>query len=154
MTTPFDFTDQNVVVVGGTSGINRGIAMHFSAAGANVAVASRSQHKVDDTVTALGKQGKAMGFAADVRDYAAVEAGFNQVADTWGAIDVVVSGAAGNFPAMASTLSPNGFKSVVDIDLLGTYHDGTGACQCCKSRCGYGDSVFGPGVGHRRHSRQ
>jgi NAD(P)-dependent dehydrogenase (short-subunit alcohol dehydrogenase family) len=41
---------------------------------------------------------------------------------SWGKIDVLVSGAAGNFPAAAASLSPNGFKSVVDIDLLGTFN--------------------------------
>jgi len=39
-----------------------------------------------------------------------------------GSIDVLVSGAAGNFPAAAAGLSPNGFKTVVDIDLLGTFN--------------------------------
>jgi NAD(P)-dependent dehydrogenase (short-subunit alcohol dehydrogenase family) len=40
----------------------------------------------------------------------------------FGPIDVLVSGAAGNFPARATDLSPNGFRAVVEIDLLGTFH--------------------------------
>ena len=50
MTTTFDFKDSNVFVFGGTSGINLGIARCFASAGANVAVASRSQEKVDAAV--------------------------------------------------------------------------------------------------------
>jgi NAD(P)-dependent dehydrogenase (short-subunit alcohol dehydrogenase family) len=51
-----------------------------------------------------------------------MEAAFGRAAETFGPIDVVVCGAAGNFPAPVDGISPNGFKSVVDIDLLGTFH--------------------------------
>ncbi len=123
MTLNIDYTDKTVVVIGGTSGINRGIAEMFAEHGANVAVASRNQDKVDNTISSLKKFGvKAMGFSADVRDFDALAAGVNDVKMNMGDFDVVVSGAAGNFPAMANDLSPNGFKSVVDIDLRGTFH--------------------------------
>ncbi len=120
MQTPWDFANKTVVVVGGTSGINRGIAEGFARSGARVAVASRSQVKVDDTVQALGDQG--FGFVADVRDFDALEKGFQSVVEKWGEVDVLISGAAGNFPALAKDLTPNGFKSVMDIDLLGSFH--------------------------------
>lgn len=118
-----DYSGQTVMVMGGTSGINRGVAELFAEAGAKVAVASRSQTKVDETVKALLSRGAdALGFVADVRDYSALEAGLQEVVEAFGPIDVLISGAAGNFPALAVDMSPNGFKSVVDIDLLGTYH--------------------------------
>lgn len=119
-----DFTGRNVVVIGGTSGINRGIARQFAARGANVAVASRSQDKVDDTIAELNGigGGKVAGFRCDVRKYEEVEAGLARVQADWGDIDVLVSGAAGNFPALAEDLSVNGFRTVVDIDLLGTFN--------------------------------
>lgn len=123
MSFEMNFSGKNVVVIGGTSGINRGIAELFAAKGANVAVASRSQDKVDDTVKALEALGaKAHGFAADVRNFEDIEAGIAKIAELWGSIDVLVSGAAGNFPAFAKDMSTNAFKSVVDIDLLGTFH--------------------------------
>jgi NAD(P)-dependent dehydrogenase (short-subunit alcohol dehydrogenase family) len=123
MAHPLDFTGKVVVVVGGTSGINRGIARCFAVHGANVAVASRTQQKVDDTVNELkGLPAQAMGFAADVREPDALEAGLRAVHERFGEFDVVVSGAAGNFPALANDLSWNGFKSVIDIDLRGTFH--------------------------------
>lgn len=123
MSLQLDFTGKVVVVVGGTSGIGRGIAERFGSLGAKVAVASRKQEKVDETVKALEQLGaEAMGFVVDVREPAAVDAGLQQVHERFGDFDVVVSAAAGNFPALTDNLSPNGFKSVVDIDLLGTFH--------------------------------
>jgi NAD(P)-dependent dehydrogenase (short-subunit alcohol dehydrogenase family) len=123
MKTAFDYSGAAVFVAGGTSGINLGIAKAFAAAGARVGVASRRQEKVDAAVAALGGTGGSpLGYTFDVRDAAAVEAGLAAFAAAAGPIDVVVSGAAGNFPALAAALSPNGFKAVVDIDLLGTFH--------------------------------
>jgi len=57
-----------------------------------------------------------------VRQAQAVADALASFARDRGPIDVLISGAAGNFPAAAMSLSPNGFKSVVDIDLLGTFH--------------------------------
>ncbi len=123
MTIKLNFRDKVVVVIGGTSGINRGIAELFARHGARVAVASRTKQKVDETVEALKKLGAdAMGFTADVREPEAIDAGLEGVYQRFGAFDVLVSGAAGNFPALADELSWNGFKSVIDIDLRGTFH--------------------------------
>ncbi|WP_223789619.1 SDR family oxidoreductase [Marinicella meishanensis] len=123
MKNPFDYRHKTVVVIGGTSGINRGIAENFAEQGARVAVASRSADKVNDTVAALKALGaKAMGFCADVRDLAAVSAGLASVAEAFGPFDVLVSGAAGNFPATVNGMSANAFRSVIEIDLLGTMH--------------------------------
>ena len=119
-TATFDFTGKNVFVVGGTSGINLGIAEAFAAAGARVAVASRKQEKVDAAVAKLGEG--ALGYVFDVRNYDDVAAAFAAFEAAAGKIDVLVSGAAGNFPAPALGISPNGFKSVIDIDLMGTFH--------------------------------
>ncbi|WP_096086333.1 SDR family oxidoreductase [Agaribacterium haliotis] len=119
----WDFSGQVVVVIGGSSGINRAIAEAFASAGAKLAVASRNRNKVDATVKALRELGAdATGFCADVRDPEALERGLAEAAERFGKFDVVVSGAAGNFPALASAMSSNAFKSVVDIDLLGTFH--------------------------------
>jgi NAD(P)-dependent dehydrogenase (short-subunit alcohol dehydrogenase family) len=120
----FNFNQKNVLVVGGTSGINRGIAENFARAGANVAVISRSQEKVDDTVQKIGALGakKVAGRAVDVRDAENLKHKIIELTEEIGRWHVVVSGAAGNFPALAMNMSANAFKSVVDIDLLGTFN--------------------------------
>jgi NAD(P)-dependent dehydrogenase (short-subunit alcohol dehydrogenase family) len=118
-----DFSGTTVFVAGGTSGINLGIAEGFAAAGARVAVMSRSQEKVDAAVARLQALGSpATGAAADVRDHAAVSSALQHGHEAFGYIDVLVSGAAGNFPAAARDMSPNAFRSVVEIDLLGSHH--------------------------------
>jgi len=120
---PFDFSGKTVFVAGGTSGINLGIAEAFAKAGARVAVMSRSPEKVAAAVAALQLHGgEARGFVADVRHYDAVDAALAEAEAAFGPIDVLVSGAAGNFPAPALGMSANAFKTVVDIDLMGTFH--------------------------------
>ena len=122
--TRFDYTAKNVVVVGGTSGINLQVAIQFAKAGANVTVASRSVDKVNAAVELLNQANPNaihLGVSFDVRDNDALTLGFDKIASTYGHIDVLISGAAGNFPASAAKLSPNGFKSVIDIDLIGSF---------------------------------
>jgi NAD(P)-dependent dehydrogenase (short-subunit alcohol dehydrogenase family) len=110
-------------IAGASSGINLGIAQRLAEAGAKVAILSRSADKIAaaaKTITDAGHE--AIGIAADVRDYAAVDAALAQTVETFGKIDIVVSGAAGNFVAPALGMSANGFKTVIDIDLMGTFH--------------------------------
>ena len=110
-------------VAGGSSGLNLGIAERFSELGANLVLVSRRQEKVDAAATMLtGRGGQALAIAADVRDYGAIEGAFAAAVDRFGTLDIVVSGAAGNFLAPVVELSANAFKTVVDIDLLGTFN--------------------------------
>ncbi|WP_139122376.1 SDR family NAD(P)-dependent oxidoreductase, partial [Veronia pacifica] len=124
MSATFNFKGKSVFIVGGTSGINLGIARGFARWGAKVAVASRKQEKVDAAVAELKELGaEAYGVTFDVRDSEAVVEGFKQVSGFFGgSIDVLVSGAAGNFPAQVNDMSTNAIRSVVEIDLLGTFH--------------------------------
>ena len=119
----YDGTGKTVLVSGGTSGINRGIARAFGQSGARVYVLSRSADKVADTVAELSALGPdAGGMPADVRDAGQIDAAFADCVERFGPIDVVVSGAAGNFPAKAQDISSNGFRAVLEIDVLGTHH--------------------------------
>ena len=119
---PGFLSGRNAFVAGGTSGINLAIAEALARAGARVAVLSRRQDKVDAAVQQLSAIGSARGYAADVRDYAAVEAALAAFHAAAGPMDIVVSGAAGNFVAPASGISSNGFRTVLEIDLLGTFN--------------------------------
>lgn len=119
----FNFTGRHVFVSGGSTGINFGIAEAFAKCGADIALISRNKDRVDAAVNALQVHGgKAYGVAADVRDVAAVEAALEASHKEFGDIDVLVSGAAGNFFATATGMSTNAFKAVVDIDLIGSFN--------------------------------
>jgi NAD(P)-dependent dehydrogenase (short-subunit alcohol dehydrogenase family) len=107
-------------LAGATSGINLAIAQRFVDLGAQVYVISRKPDKVQAAVALLGPS--AAGRAADVREFEAVEAAMQECVARWGAVDIVVSGAAGNFLARAADLSPKGFRTVIDIDLIGSFH--------------------------------
>ena len=107
-------------VAGGTSGINLGIARRFAELGAKIAVAGRDKDKAFNAAREIG--GGARGYACDVRDYAATRGVMEAVVEAFGPLDIVVSGAAGNFLASALGMSANGFRTVVDIDLNGTFN--------------------------------
>ena len=86
-------------------------------------LASRNQDKLQIAKAGIeAAGGVASTIAIDVRDYAAVEQAIARTRAEFGPIDIVVAAAAGNFPAPATGMSANGFKAVVDIDLLGTFH--------------------------------
>jgi len=105
------------------SRINLGIAKHFAALGAKVAICGRTQEKLDAAAKEIAEFGhETYTHACDVRDFEALQTAVTGCRDALGLIDVLVCGAAGNFPAPAIGLSPNGFKSVIDIDLLGSFN--------------------------------
>jgi NAD(P)-dependent dehydrogenase (short-subunit alcohol dehydrogenase family) len=110
-------------VTGGGSGIGQGMAERFAEHGASVMVAGRNQEKLDAAATAIRKHGGiAATHSTDVRDYEGIAAALKSTRDQFGEIDILVCGAAGNFPAPVLGMSANGFKAVIDIDLLGTFN--------------------------------
>jgi peroxisomal 2,4-dienoyl-CoA reductase len=110
-------------ITGGGTGICRGIALAFARHGCNVAIASRRPEHLDATAKEIAACGvRACALPADVRDAAAIGSAIDQAAHTFGRLDILVNGAAGNFLCRVEDLSPNGFGTVVDIDLKGTFH--------------------------------
>ncbi len=112
------------LVTGGGTGICRGIAAAFSRFGADVCIVSRKQDVLDATAAAIGAEtGRhPLAIAADVRDPDAIGRAVAATVERFGKLDTLVNGAAGNFLAPAAGLSANGFRTVVDIDLNGTFN--------------------------------
>lgn len=117
------YQGKTVFVTGGGSGINLGIAKGFAALGANLAICGRTQSKLDGAAKELEALGaRVSAHAADVRKPNELAAALTTCRETLGSVDVLICGAAGNFLVPAERLSPNGFKTVIDIDLLGSFN--------------------------------
>ncbi len=111
------------LVTGGGTGICRGIAQAYARLGADVCIVSRKQDVLDVTAKELSAAtGRTiLGVAADVRDPDAIANAVKATVERFGKLDTLVNGAAGNFLAPAAALSPNGFRTVIDIDLNGSF---------------------------------
>lgn len=128
---------QVALVTGGGSGICAGIAGALAAHGARVAITGRTQAKLDvvaEKIAAAG--GECLAVAADVRRPEALAAVMTAIEGRWGQLDVLVNGAAGNFLAPAAALSTNGFGTVIDIDLKGTFNACKAALPLLERRGG------------------
>jgi NAD(P)-dependent dehydrogenase (short-subunit alcohol dehydrogenase family) len=136
-------------VTGGGSGIGQRMAERFAEHGAKVMLLGRKQEKLDAAAAAIRKAGgTAETSSADVRDYPAVEAALKKTHDQFGPIDVLVAGAAGNFPAPVLGMSANAFKAVIDIDLLGTFNTFRASHQFLRKP---GASIIAISASHATH---
>lgn len=112
-----------VFITGGGTGIGLRIAERFAEHGAKLMLAGRRLEKLEAAKENIASRGGTVSISAlDVRDYSALELALEDTHRELGLIDVVIAGAAGNFPAPVLGMSSNGFKAVVDIDLLGTFN--------------------------------
>jgi NAD(P)-dependent dehydrogenase (short-subunit alcohol dehydrogenase family) len=112
--------DKVTLITGGGTGLGKAIARIFARYGAKVNIASRSKEHVESTATEIGNQ--TIPFVCDVRSPEQVENTINQVISNWGHIDILINNAAGNFIAPAVSLTPNGWKTIIDIVLNGSYY--------------------------------
>jgi peroxisomal 2,4-dienoyl-CoA reductase len=113
---------QVALVTGGGTGIGLGIAELLAALGAHVVLASRKRETLEAAAARIRTAGGLATVATvDVRDAESVGHMVSQVAQELGRIDLLVNNAAGNFYAPSATLSPNAWRSVVEIDLFGTF---------------------------------
>ena len=114
---------QIALVTGGATGIGKEICRILGAHGARITMASRKQENLERAARELREEGIDVSFGVcDVREPDAVRSVVEEVVAQRGGLDIVVNNAAGNFPAPMSSISANGFKAIVDIDLLGTYN--------------------------------
>ncbi len=117
------FDGQAVVVTGGGTGLGKAIAVEFGRLGAAVGILSRgAEHRADGVAAVEAVGGRALGAACDIRQPDTVTAAFDAVEAEFGLPATLVNNAAGNFPVPAEDMSPNAWRTVVDIVLNGTYY--------------------------------
>ena len=136
-------------VTGGGSGIGQRMAERFAEHGAKVMIAGRKQEKLDVAASAIREHGgHAETSAVDVRDYDKMAAALQRTRAELGPIDIVVCAAAGNFPAAVAGMSANGFKAVIDIDLIGTFNTCRAAYEHLRKP---GASIISISANHAQH---
>lgn len=110
------------LLTGGASGIGFEISTHFGQHGASIAIMGRRKTVVDSAVASLRSLGiPAVGFAGDVRKQEDAKRVIESTIEQYGKLDILVNAAAGNFLVSPEDLSPNGFRTVIDIDSVGTF---------------------------------
>ena len=111
-----------VLVTGGGTGIGRRIALEAADLGATVVVAARRQEPLEAVVAAITDAGgQADWMTLDIRDADAVEEAAATMVERYERIDGLVNNAGGQFPSRAEDISPNGWRTVVDLNLNGTF---------------------------------
>ena len=115
--------DKTIVITGGGTGLGKSMATRFAELGANLVITSRRQDVIGNTAEELRQYGgKVLAITCDVRDPEQVQSMVDQTVSELGSIDILLNNAAGNFISPTEDLSPNGFKTVVDIVLNGTFN--------------------------------
>jgi NAD(P)-dependent dehydrogenase (short-subunit alcohol dehydrogenase family) len=116
------FDGQVVVVTGGGTGLGKAMAVEFARLGAGVAILSRKEEHRAAGVAAIESVGsKAAGISCDIRQPDQIAEAFDAVESQLGVPSVLVNNAAGNFPVPAEDMSPNAWRTVIDIVLNGTF---------------------------------
>ena len=121
----FSVEGQRAIITGASSGIGRVIAEAFAADGADVIVCSREQDNVDPVAEEINdsdRPGEALAVECDVTDRGAVESLVEATVEEFGGLDCLVNNAGASFMAGFDDISENGWETIVDINLHGTYH--------------------------------
>ncbi len=116
------FKDKIVLVTGGGSGIGYTIAKQYLELGATVYIASRNKEKIDKAIAELSKIGNVKGAITDIREPEHIEKLAQQIKEESGRLDILVNNAGGQFPSAAENISYNGFKAVINNNLIGTFY--------------------------------
>ena len=116
------YQGQSVIVTGGGTGLGKAIAVEFARLGASVAIFSRkAEHRAAGVAAVEAAGGRAFEHEVDIRQPDTIAAGFDAVEAELGLPATLVNNAAGNFPVPAEDMSPNAWRTVVDIVLNGTF---------------------------------
>lgn len=129
-------------ITGGGGGIGLEIASCYARLGASVAIAGRNEERLQSGLERLRADGgDAIALRADVRNYEELKAAIDAAVAKFGGLDILVNNAAGNFHCPTAELSPNGWRTVVDIDLNGTFY-GCHAAYGHLRRSRFGGSII------------
>lgn len=122
MDNQFTPTADSAIVTGGSRGIGRTVAEQLADHGVDVTICSRTEAEVTETAEEIADayEGTCLGVECDVRDREAVDAMVEQTVDTFGGVDLLVNNAGASFMAAFDDISPNGWQSVLDVNLTGT----------------------------------
>ncbi|HWS46584.1 MAG TPA: SDR family oxidoreductase [Acidimicrobiia bacterium] len=123
---PGTFAGTCAFVTGAGTGLGKAIAAEFARAGASIVIASRKAEHLEagaEAITAIGAP--VLTVACDIRDADQIAAAFDAAQERFGLPGVLVNNAAANFPVPAEDMSPNAWRTVVDITLNGTF-------LCCR----------------------
>lgn len=116
------FAEHVALITGGGTGIGRAIAHELAALGATVVLAARRPEPLQETVAEIeAAGGRADHVLLNIRDEDQVEEVVAEVVARHGRLDLLVNNAGGQFPAPAEQISPNGWRTVVDLNLNGTF---------------------------------
>src|SRR6478672_4697521 len=119
---PGTYAGTTVVVTGGGTGLGKAIAAEFARLGASIVVMSRKPEHLDAAREAIGALGApVLAVACDIRDAESIRAAFDAAEEAFGLPGVLINNAAANFPVPAEDMSPNAWRTVVDITLNGTF---------------------------------
>ncbi len=142
--------DKVVVITGAGRGIGRGLAIGFAEQGANVVCAARSQDQIDETATLIANaSGKALALRCDVTDSQDLQNLYQATKETYGALDVVIANAGGNFGRrLVEDSDIASWEQTIRVNLIGVYYTAKYAIPDLKVRGGH-IIVIGSGMGHR-----
>lgn len=117
--------DQVILITGGGSGLGLAMAKKFAELSANIAICGRTEEKLINATKEISEKNpevKVKYYVADVRDYEKAGEVIKSIVNDFGKMTGLVNNAAGNFLSATEDLSYNGFKSIVDIVLFGTFN--------------------------------
>jgi 3-oxoacyl-[acyl-carrier protein] reductase len=118
----FSLKDKVALITGASQGIGRDSALALAQAGAMVAVAARSEEKLATLVNELIAEGhQALAVKMDVADGEQVKAGFKQVLERFGRLDILVNNAAITRDGLAMRMKPDDWEAVLRTNLTGAH---------------------------------
>ena len=119
---PGTYDGQTVFVTGGGTGLGKAIATEFARLGANLVIASRKPEHLEAGQAAIEEIGaEVLVVGCDIRQAEQIAEAFDAATDRFDLPDVLINNAAANFPVPAEDMSPNAWRTVVDITLNGTF---------------------------------